>query len=71
MVVAFVVFVALLVLGRDELGLRGIATAIIASLMCLAVVAGFGGSAVLSVAGQAIIDVVLVLVVFGGDVKIR
>lgn len=70
MIAAFVAFWVLLFLGREELGLKGIAIAI---ALWLAVVAGFywADSPGLFMAAQAIMDVVLVFIVFGGDVRIR
>jgi hypothetical protein len=71
MLIPFVLFWVLVVLGRDELGLKG---GLIAAGIWFALLLGFAafqGSPYLFVAAQAILDVILILVIFGGDVRIR
>jgi hypothetical protein len=70
MIVAFIAFWVLLFLGREELGFKGI---ILAIAVWAGLLAGtlWGGVPLLFASAQAIIDIGLVLVVFGGDIKIR
>lgn len=72
MIRPFLFFVALLWLGRDdELGVKGIFTCL---LICIGLVSG---CAILSISPYVLIallalfDVILVLVVFGHDIRIR
>jgi hypothetical protein len=67
----FIAFWILMYLGRDELGLKGI-------LISIAIwAAAFFGGIVLSISPylfvsfQAIFDVILILIIFGGDIKLR
>ncbi len=71
MLIPFLLFWLLIFLGREELGLKGglIALAIWAGLLI-----GFFALSIspyIFVAAQAILDVVLILIIFGGDIKIR
>jgi len=71
MLIPFILFWVLIFLGREELGIKGglIAVAIWAGLLI-----GFFAlciSPYLFVSAQAIVDVVLILIIFGGDIKIR
>ena len=67
----FVLFWALVLYGREELGVKGIliSVAIWAALLL--------GSIFLHVpsyyfiAAQSVLDIVLILVIFGGDIRIR
>ena len=75
MLVPFVLFWVLLFFGRDELGLKGILVAVsiwAALLVGTALLAALAGiSPYLFVAAQALLDVVLILMIFGGDLRIR
>ena len=71
MIFPLIVFVVLLCLGWDELGLKGV-------LICLLVCAGMAlGCAGLNVSGYvfvallALFDVVLLLIIFGHDIQIK
>ena len=71
MLIPFVAFWVLIFFGWDDLGLKGV-------LFCIALwgvlLLGFtmtGLSPSVFVAAQALIDVVLILVIFGGDIRIR
>jgi hypothetical protein len=71
MLIPFVLFWLLIFLGREDLGLKGglIAVAIWAALLI-----GFfalGISPYFFVVAQVILDVILLLIIFGGDIKIR
>ena len=68
--IAFYGFWILLFLGREELGLKWIAVAIVGWLALPYVFSLLGIASTLLVTAQALIDVVLVLIVFKGDVKL-
>jgi hypothetical protein len=71
MLIPFILFWGLIFLGREELGVKGvlIAVAIWAALLIGSFALSI--SPYLFVSAQAILDVVLILIVFGGDIKIR
>ena len=71
MIIPFIVFWILLFLGRSDLGAKGI-------LFCVALWVGLlAGFIYLNIPGyyftaaQALIDVVLILIIFKGDIQIR
>ncbi len=71
MALPFITFWVLVYLGRDDLGLRGV-------LICIAIwavlLAGFmmlDVSPYIFVVVQSLIDIVLILKLFGGDITIR
>ncbi|MEN6450778.1 MAG: hypothetical protein ABFC96_09820 [Thermoguttaceae bacterium] len=71
MLLPFLIFWVLIFLGREELELRGIAIAV---AVWLGLLVGFmvaGISPYLFVSAQAVLDVVLLLTIFGSDIKIR
>jgi len=70
MIAAFAAFWALLYLGREELGFKGIVIAIVISLGLMVGSVTIDAPS-LFVSAQALLDVALLLIVFGGDVKIR
>ena len=69
--IPFLVFGLLIFLGRQELGIKGIAICVAVWLGLLAGFMAAGISQFYFVAVQAILDVWLILFVFGGDLKIR
>jgi hypothetical protein len=71
MLVPFVLFWLLIYLGREDLGLKGVIWSVGTWTVLLAGFVIFSGSPYLFVAAQALLDVVLILVIFGGDVRIR
>jgi hypothetical protein len=71
MVIPFVVFWLLIYLGREDLGLMGIGTAVTIWLVLLVGFFATGISPFLFVTAQALLDVFLILKVFGADIKIR
>jgi hypothetical protein len=73
MLIPFVLFWVLIFFGRDELGLRGIliATAIWAVLLIAFFLFALRISPYFFVVPIALMDIVLILVIFGGDIKIR
>ena len=71
MVIPFVAFCMLIFIGRSELGFKGVAI-FIALWLCLLL--GFMKLNLPSyyfVAAQALIDTVLIIIIFGGDIRIR
>jgi hypothetical protein len=71
MVIPFAFFWALIFIGRSELGFKGVAF-FIALWLCLLI--GFMMLHLPSycfVAAQALMDVVLIIIIFGGDIRIR
>lgn len=68
--IPFFAFWILLFLGRHELGAKGIAIAIAVWAGMYLLFRLTGIQPALLVTGQALIDVVLVLIVFKGDVRI-
>ena len=71
MALPLIIFVVVMWLGREELGLKGLLT-------CLSICAGLVlGCAYLNVSPYtfiallALLDVILVLTIFGGDIHIR
>jgi hypothetical protein len=71
MLIPFVLFWVLIFLGRDELGLKGVLIAVGVWAALLVGFALFRASPYLFVAAQALLDVILLLVIFGGDIRIR
>ena len=66
-----VVFWVLIVLGRSEIGFKGVTLCV---LLWLGFLLGFRSLAVpiyWFTAVQSVIDAVLILVIFGGDLRIR
>ena len=71
MLVPFLVFWVTLFLARQELGIKAI---IIAIAVWAALFAGFrfsGISPLYFVAAQSVVDIVLIVMIFGGDIPIR
>jgi hypothetical protein len=71
MAIPFAAFCMLIFIGRSELGFKGIAF-FIALWLCLLL--GFRMLHLPSywfVAAQALIDAVLIIIIFGGDIRIR
>ncbi len=71
MLLPFLVFWVLIFLGRDELGLKGAVISIAIWLTLVLACALTGISSYIFVAIQALIDVVLLITIFGGDIRIR
>ena len=71
MMIPLILFWLLIFFGREELGLKGI---IISIVIWLGLLLGTGfTTGILSyffTAGSVLLDVVLLLIVFGGDIKI-
>ena len=70
MLFVVILFWALLFFGRDELGIKGIGAAVLVWSGLLVGFIAIGVPALFTTA-QAVVDIVLVLIVFHGDVKIR
>jgi len=71
MLIPFILFWLLIFLGRDELGFTGGLTAVAIWAGLLIGFFALNISPYIFVAAQAILDVVLILAIFGGDIKIR
>ena len=65
----FVVFWVLMHLGREELGLKGIIISILI-WMGLLVGSSFLGLPYLFVSAEALLDVVLLFIIFGGNMNV-
>ena len=70
MLLPFITFWILIFFGRNDLGVKGvgIAVAFWAALFAGFILTGF--SPYIFVAVQGLIDVVLILIIFGGDIRI-
>jgi hypothetical protein len=71
MILPFLIFWVLMFLGKSELGLKGV---LISIAIWTGLLLGFGMlniSPYLFVAAQSLLDIVLILVIFGGDIRIR
>ena len=71
MSIPFVVFWLLVFLGRGELGFKGVLLAVAVWGALLAGLMATSLPPYFLVAAQVVLDVVLILVVFGRDVRIR
>ncbi|MFW6108475.1 MAG: hypothetical protein ACOC8D_01550, partial [bacterium] len=67
----FWIFWVLVFLARGELGLKGVALAVAVWGALLAGSLNTEMPAYVFVAGQALLDIVLILIVFGGDIRLR
>jgi hypothetical protein len=67
----FIAFWLLMYLGRDELGLKGILISIAIWTVMLLSTLFLGISPYYFVSAQAVFDVILILMIFGGDIQIR
>ena len=71
MIVPLVLFWILLFLGREELGFRGIIISIAIWLgLLLGSVSTTGGFLYFFIAACALLDIVLLIIIFGGDIDI-
>ena len=67
----FIVFWVLVLLGRSQLGRKGV---LISVTVWAGLLFGFkvmNASPYLFVGAQSVLDVILILVIFGGDIRIR
>jgi len=71
MAFALLLFVALLVVGRSELGVKGIAVSVAAFAAVVAVILVSGGQPVLMAVAAAIFDIGLIFYMFRADIPIR
>ena len=71
MAIALLLFFALLIVGRSELGIRGIAICISLASVVIAVILLAGLSLILLGVAAAILDIGLIFYIFGGDIPIR
>ena len=70
MIIPFILFWVLMFLGREELGWKGIVISILIWLVLLLLCVLFGFQSYTFVAIQAVVDIVLLLIIFGGDIDI-
>ena len=71
MAFVLLLFVALLLVGSSELGVKGFAICIALLLGLIVVVAVSGAQPILVAAGAALLDIVMILYIFGGDIPLR
>ncbi len=71
MLFALVACIVLLGMGAKDLGLKGILGVVAFLVACGAVVAGFGLHPIAFTVPLALVDIGLVLKIFGGDIAIR
>jgi hypothetical protein len=71
MALPFFIFWALIILGRGELGWRGVGVCVVIWGLLLAGFLYLNISPQLFVAAQAFFDCILILVIFKGDIVIR
>jgi len=71
MLIPFLVFWVLIFLGYEDLGMKGVGIAVLVWSVLLVACVGSGLSPYYFVAIQSAIDIVLVLIVFGGDITLR
>jgi hypothetical protein len=71
MAFALLLFAVLLVVGRSELGIKGIAICIASLLGLIIVVAASGSPAVLVASGAALLDIGMIIFIFGTGIPLR
>ncbi|MBN1787059.1 MAG: hypothetical protein JW806_01540 [Sedimentisphaerales bacterium] len=71
MILPFLIFWVLIFLGKNELGLKGVLISIAIWGGLLLGFAMLNISPYLFVVAQVILDIILILVIFGGDIRIR
>ena len=71
MIIPFLLFWLLIFFGREELGLKGAAVTIAIWLALLLGFALTGISPYYFVSIQVLIDIVLLIIIVGGDIRIR
>jgi hypothetical protein len=69
--VPLLVFMILLWLGREDLGLKGILTCLLICVVLLLGSAFLHISPYVFIALLALFDITLILILFGGDIRIR
>ena len=71
MIIPFILFWILIVIGREELGFKGIIISVIIWIALLLVCIFFRGiSPYYFIAANALLDIVLLIVIFGSDINI-
>jgi hypothetical protein len=71
MIIPFILFWVLIVTGRSELGFKGITFCV---MLWIGLLLGFMKLSLPSywfVGAQSLIDAILIIVIFGGDIRIR
>ena len=69
--IPFLVFWILILLGRSDLGIKGVLSCIAIWVALLAGFMYFEISPYYFVVPQAVLDIVLILSIFGGDIRLR
>jgi hypothetical protein len=71
MAFALLLLVVLLIAGRSELGVKGIAICIILFTALIGLLMAFGLPPVLMATAAAIFDIALIFIIFGADIPLR
>ncbi len=71
MIIPFIAFWMLIFIGRSELGFKGISFCIVLWVVLLLGFVKLSLPSYWFVAAQALIDAILIVVIFGGDIRIR
>ena len=71
MLLVFGIFWAMVFLTRRELGIKGIAICVPLGLGLLAAFLFWQAGWIYAVIGQVVMDIVLILILFGGDIRIN
>ena len=71
MIIPFIAFWVLIFTGRSELGFKGISFCIALWIVLLFGFVKLSLPSYWFVAAQALIDAILIIVIFGGDIRIR
>lgn len=69
--IPMIAFWILMFLGRNELGWKGVVFCVLLWLGLLLALHFFGVSSYVFIGVQAILDAILIIVIFGGDITIR
>lgn len=66
-----ILFIILLIFNREELGFKGISICFLISATVIGVMALAGLHEYFFIAFQSLFDIILILILFGGDITIR
>jgi len=71
MVIPFATFWVLIFIGKSELGFKGVVFCVLLWLGLLIGCTMLSLPSYWFIAAQALIDIILIIVIFGGDIRIR
>ena len=71
MTIPFLVFWVLIILCREQLGLKGVLISIAIWAALLICLMKLGISQYIFVGLQSLLDIMLILIIFGGDIRLR